>query len=103
MPPAGKLNVSPSTSDTTVVKAELESCLEEGVLAFDVNPLRYWRENKSFNILKPFARNILGCCATWAPSERVFSKAGKFYNPEPAKLGPETFRALMMIKCNYDI
>lgn len=103
MPPAGKLNVSPSTSDTAVVKAELESYLEEGVLAFDVNPLRYWRENKSFNILKPFARNILGCCATSAPSERVFSKAGNFYTPERAKLGPETFRALMMIKCNYDI
>lgn len=103
MPPAGKLNVSPSISDTTAVKAELDSYLEECVLAFDVNPLRYWRENKSFKILKPFARNILGCCATSAPSERVFSKAGNFYTPERAKLGPETFRALMMIKCNEDM
>ncbi|XP_068240859.1 zinc finger BED domain-containing protein 4-like [Palaemon carinicauda] len=102
MPPAGKINVSASTSDTTVVKAELESYLEEGVLGFDVNPLRYWHENKSFSILKPFARNIFGCCATSAPSERVCSKAGNFYSPERAKLGPETFWALMVIKCNYD-
>ncbi|XP_068246789.1 zinc finger BED domain-containing protein 4-like [Palaemon carinicauda] len=103
MPPAGKINVSASTSDTTVVKAELASYLEEGVLAFNVNPMRYWRENKSFSILKPFARNILGCCATSAPSERVFSKAGNFYTPERAKLSPETFRALMISKGNYDI
>ncbi|XP_068200668.1 zinc finger BED domain-containing protein 4-like [Palaemon carinicauda] len=89
MPPAEKINVSASTSDTTVVKTELESYLEKGVLAFDVNPLRYWRENKSFCILKPFARNILGSCATSAPSESVFSKAGNFYTPEQAKLGPE--------------
>ncbi|XP_068245594.1 zinc finger BED domain-containing protein 4-like [Palaemon carinicauda] len=102
MPPAAKINVSAPTSDTTVVKAELELYLE-GFLAFDGNPLRYWRENKSFSILKPFSRNILGCCATSAPSESVFSKAGNFYTPERAKLGPETFRALMMIKCNYDI
>ena len=85
MPPAGKIDVSVSTSDTTVVKAELESYLEDGVLASDVNPLRYRRENKSLNILKPFARNILGCCATSAPSERISSKVGNFYTPEQAK------------------
>ena len=97
----GKINVSVSTSDNIVVNAELESYVE-GVLAFNVNPLRYWRENKSFNILKPFARNILGWCALSAPSERVFSKAGNFYTPEQAKLNPETFWALMMFECNYN-
>lgn len=103
MPLAGQMMASASTNDTTVVKAELETYLEEGVLLSDVNQLRYWRDAKSFKILKHFAKNILGCCATSAPSERVFSKAGNFYTPERAKLGPETLRALMMIKCNYDM
>ncbi|KAK4311253.1 hypothetical protein Pmani_017230 [Petrolisthes manimaculis] len=103
IPPAGQVIVSGSTNHTTVVKAQLDTYLEEGVLPFDVNPLRYWRDNNSFNILKHFAKNILGCCATSAPSERIFSKAGNFYTPERAQLGRETFRALMMIKCNYDM
>lgn len=46
MPPAGKLNV-PSTSDTTAVKTELGSYLEEDVLAFDVNPLWYWQKTRA--------------------------------------------------------
>ncbi|KAK3882560.1 hypothetical protein Pcinc_013070 [Petrolisthes cinctipes] len=94
MPPAGQLLASSSTYETTVVKAELETYLE-GVLPFDVNQLRYWRDTKSFKILKYFAKNILGCCATSASSERVFCKAGNFYIPEQAKLGPETFRRLI--------
>ena len=105
MPPPRQMMVNSSTNDTTVVRAEHETYLEEGVLPFDVNPLRYWREHdtKSFSILKHFAKNILGCCATSAPSERVFSKTGNFYTPGRAKLVPEIFRALMLIKCNYDM
>lgn len=82
MPPAGQMMASASTNDSTVVKAELETYLEEGVLPFDVNPLRYWCGTKSFKIFKHFAKNILGCRATSAPSERVFSKAASFYTPE---------------------
>ncbi|KAG7171646.1 putative hAT family C-terminal dimerization region-containing protein 5 [Homarus americanus] len=66
---------SPSTNHTTVVKTELETYLEEGVLPFDINSLKYWRDIQSFKILRHFAKSILGCCATSAPSERVFSKA----------------------------
>ena len=80
MPPPGQMMANTSTNDTTVVKAELEANLE-GVLPFDVNSLRYWHDARSFIILKHFAKNILGCCATSAPSERVFSKAGNFYIP----------------------
>ncbi|KAG7171649.1 putative hAT family C-terminal dimerization region-containing protein 6 [Homarus americanus] len=99
MPPPGPSMASPST----VVKTELETYLEEGVLPFDINPLKYWRDIQSFKILRHFAKSILGCCATSAPSERVFSKACNFYTPERAKLSPEIFRALMMIKCNSDL
>ncbi|KAG7161093.1 putative hAT family C-terminal dimerization region-containing protein 7 [Homarus americanus] len=102
-PPPGPLMASPSTNHTTVVKTELETYLEEGVLPFDINPLKYWRDIQSFKILRHFAKSILGCCALSAPSERVFSKAGNFYTPERAKLSPEIFRALMMIKCNSDM
>ncbi|KAG7171650.1 Zinc finger BED domain-containing protein 4-like 7 [Homarus americanus] len=103
MPPPGPSMASPSTNHTTVVKTELETYLEEGVLPFDINPLKYWRDIQSFKSLRHFVKNILGCCATSAPSERVFSKAGNFYTPERAKLSPEIFRALMMIKCNSDM
>ena len=103
MPPPGQITACESTDDSTAVKTELKTYLEEVVLPFDVNPLKYWNDTSNFKILKQFAKNILGCCATSSPSERVFSKAGNFYTPERAKLGPETFRALMLIKCNSDI
>ena len=103
MPPPGQITASESTDDSTAVKTELKTYLEEVVLPFDVNPLKYWNDTSNFKILKQFAKNILGCCATSSPSERVFSKAGNFYTPERAKLGPETFRALMLIKCNSDM
>ena len=45
MPPPGQMMVNSSTNDTTVVRTELETYLEDGVLPFDVNPLRYWREH----------------------------------------------------------
>ncbi|KAG7165355.1 putative hAT family C-terminal dimerization region-containing protein 3 [Homarus americanus] len=103
MPPSGPSMASPSTNHTTVVKTELETYLEEGVLPFDINPLKYWHDIQSFKILRHFAKSILGCCATSVPSECVFSKAGNFYTSERAKLNPEIFRALMMIKCNSDM
>ena len=98
MPPPGQMMASASTSDATMVKAEHETYLEEGVLTSDVNSLKCWRETQSFKILKHVARNILGCGATSAPSEKVFSKADNFYTPERTKLGLESFRALIMIK-----
>ena len=43
MPPADQMIASASTNDeATVVKEELDTYLEEGVLSFYVNPLRYW-------------------------------------------------------------
>ncbi|KAG7156102.1 hypothetical protein Hamer_G021340 [Homarus americanus] len=61
-----------------VTKGEQESHTDK----FDVDPLAYWRDSPpKLHPWKHLAREMLGCKATSAPSEGVFSVAGNFFHP----------------------
>lgn len=91
------------TNPVSLVEEELKAYLAESLSPYNSNPLEFWRDEKTFKILRKFSHAILGCCATSAPSERVFSMAGNLYTPERARLGVQTFRSLILLKCNRDL
>ena len=91
-------------SPTDEIEEILKEYIEEDCASFDVDPLTYWRESPPKMLpLKKQARELMGCTATSAPSERIFSIAGNFFTPSRANLGPTTFRDLLLIKCNRAI
>jgi len=50
----------------------------------DDDPLEWWKANQTrFPTLFPMAKSFLGCPATTAELERVFSKAGKPHDDQP--------------------
>ena len=82
----------------------LKQYVEEGTQPFFSDPLLYWKEAPhAMNPLKNLARDILGCTATSAPSERVFSIAGNYFTANRAQLGVSSFRSMIMIKCNSEL
>lgn len=99
----GFINATTSASaiSPSYPQNEIARYLEEQIISFNEDPLSYWKNNtKDFPILSQLAREFLGCTATSAPSERVFSIAGNFYTSDRSLLGTATFRSLMFIKCN---
>ena len=95
---------STSISDPHFKQVEVTEYLQEQIISFDENPLSFWKNNeKKFPHLSQLAREYLGCAATSAPSERVFSIAGNFYTSDRSLLGTATFRSLMFIKCNQSL
>ena len=63
--------------------------------------LAYWSEQK---VKKPLLRHCachyLAIPASSAPSERLFSVAGRFFTPSRSRLSPEVFEALMAVKAD---
>ena len=52
-------------------------------ISADDDPLEWWKENQTrFPTLFPMAKSFLGCPATTAELERVFSKAGKLHDDQ---------------------
>ena len=89
-------------------KDELEEIMKEYIqeycLPFDTDPLVYWKVSPQRMLpLMKLARGVMGCSATSAPSERVFSITWNFYTANRTMLGPSTFQKLLLIKCNKEV
>jgi hypothetical protein len=67
------------------------------------NPLKWWQENecKYPNVAK-LARAVLCIPATSAPSERVFSTAGRTISAERSRILPDNAADLIFLHDNYD-
>ncbi len=67
------------------------------------NPLDWWKQNASRypNVAK-VARAVLCIPATSAPSERVFSTAGKTISQERCRMLPDHAEDLVFLHDNYD-
>ena len=60
---------------------EFEDYLLAPRIPVDNDPLEWWKANQTqFPTLFPMAKSFLGCPATTAELERVFSKAGKLHD-----------------------
>ena len=71
--------------------------------SMDCDVLSHWKSENCFPHLKAAARELLGMTATSAPSERVFSHAGKLYSVKRANLGVQTFAIFMPMRMNSDL
>ena len=62
---------------------EFEDYLLAPRIPADNDPLEWWKANQTrFPTLFPMAKSFLGCPATTAELERVFSKAGKLHDDQ---------------------
>ncbi len=69
-----------------------------------LNPLDWWRDNATtYPNLALLALEYLAIPATSAPSERVFSRAGKLLTMKRASLSPDIAERMMFIKENADL
>jgi hypothetical protein len=69
-----------------------------------LNPLDWWRDNSmKYPNLATLALEYLAIPATSAPSERVFSRAGRLLTMKRASLAPDIAERMMFIKENADI
>ncbi|KAL3761407.1 hypothetical protein ACHAWU_007366 [Discostella pseudostelligera] len=69
-----------------------------------LNPLDWWRDNSTkYPNLALLALEYLAIPATSAPSERVFSRAGRLLTMKRALLSPDIAERMMFIKDNADL
>lgn len=61
------------------------------------------RSVTNFRSTKNLARQVFCCTATSAPSGRVFSIAGNYFTANRAQLGTDSFRSMLLIKCNSEL
>jgi hypothetical protein len=65
------------------------------------NPLHWWNTNaKIYPVLARLAKTYLAIPATSAPSERIFSRAGRILSMKRATLSPDIAQRMMMISEN---
>ena len=77
---------------------------EAGTQSFSSDPLLYWKEvPRSLNPLNNLAKKVIGCTATSAPSERVFSITENYFTANRVQLGVSSLRLMIMIKCNSEL
>ncbi|KAF0310619.1 putative AC transposase [Amphibalanus amphitrite] len=60
--------------------------------------LAYWTGQATKPLLRHCATHYLAIPASSAPSERLFSVAGRFFTPSRSRLSSEVFEALMAVK-----
>ena len=105
LPASSKVeNQQGSEGSTVSMNLLLKQYVDEGTQPFYSDPLLYWKEAPhAMSPLRNLARDVLGCTATSAPSERVFSIAGNYFTANRAQLGVSSFRSMIMIKCNSEL
>ena len=82
------------------VKSEIDKYLDE-VVAIEIDPLQWWSTNeKRFPHVARRARQFLGCPATSASAERVFSLAGRLYSDLRQHMTDGTLEERMWAKVN---
>ena len=85
----------------TTKKSEIDMYLEE-VVDIDIDPLLWWSTNeKRFPHVACMARQFLGCHATSASAERVFSLAGRLYSDLRQHMTDGTLEERMWAKVNH--
>ena len=100
---SASLNVSQASvlSVDDALKEEMHKY--RSVLQIDIDscPLKWWKEHETqFPHLSKVAREVLAIPATFAPSERVFSKLAQIYCKERLSLGGDVANACLFLSFN---
>ena len=66
----------------------------------EFNVLDFWKNNRSFPIMKKIAMRYLACCAGSATSERIFSLAGQIYTAKRNRLGKDLASKILYLRVN---
>ena len=83
------------------IKTEIDSYLSGQIMPRQTDPLAYWKLHAmKYPVLSKVAPRYLSIPASSAPTERVFSVAGKIFRPERCRLSSEVFEKLMFIRGN---
>ena len=83
------------------VTNELDKFLALPIADMDTDILEWWAEHESqLPNLSKMARQYLGCPATSASAERVFSLAGRIYGDLNQGMSPENLEERMWAKIN---
>lgn len=83
------------------VSQEINDYLAVPTIPEDEDPLLLWQKNQSlYPTLALLAEYHLSLPSSSAPVERLFSIAGKIFQPERCRLTHQTFEKLMLIRCN---
>ena len=89
-----------TAATATPKKSEIDMYLEE-VVDIDIDPLQWWSTNEHrFPHVARMARQFLGCPATSASAERVFSLAGRLYSDLRQHMTDGTLEERMWAKVN---
>ena len=102
------MNSTPSSLSSELQRYKMEPPLlkyiwKDNKTAGRNNPLEWWQKNefKYPNVAK-LARAVLCIPATSAPSERVFSTAGRTISAERSRMLPDNAADLIFLHDNYD-
>ena len=101
----GKLLASSSTESShlrqTIIQREFDLYIADANIEFYTDPLIYWQlRANTFPLLLKAALKYLAVPASSAPTERVFSIAGKIFRPERCRLSDAAFEKIMFIRAN---
>jgi len=77
------------------------SYLTEKCWPIKSEPLDFWKNNGTkYPYLSKLAKRFLGAPPSSAPSERLFSVAGRIYTERRNRLDGKRAEGLMFLKCN---
>ena len=105
---AAQIHSTPSSLSSELQRYKMEPPLykyiwKEHKIIGRTNPLKWWKEKESqYPNLAKLARAALCIPATSAPSERVFSTAGRTISAERSRMLPDNAADLIFLHDNYD-
>ena len=85
-------------------RLEMREVRADGTEGDHTNPLLWWHKNSlAYPLLSKLAKKLLCIPATSAPSERVFSVAGRTITKLRSRLRPDNAACLVFLKENWKI
>ena len=98
-----KRKIASGLTEKNILRDEVEIYFAAECESIDCDVFSYWKSENCFPHLNAAAQELLSMTATSAPSERVFSHAGKLYSAKQANLSVQTFAILMLMRMNSDL
>jgi hypothetical protein len=104
-----------SRKENTIMKSAQEAALQSQILLLrttfetqkdkykTLDPLEFWKQDKSFSLLHDVARFHLCSMASSAPSERLFKSSSNIYSQDRSQMDPTNVEYATFIRENYHL
>jgi hypothetical protein len=95
---------SEAADEAVALEHEVQACMAAEVEPMRTEVLYWWAKvgRNKYPHLSKLARQYLGCPASSAAAERVFSLAGRVFGDHNQNLTPQNLEERMWAKCNRD-